>query len=362
MSCRLCGGEGRVMLSLTPTPIANSFPAYVDLDAERFPLDVQECFDCGHVQLKDHVAVDWVDYRYSTPEAVRPHLAQAAAHLRDRYPDASTVLEIGSNNGLYVEELNKVHFDAYGVDPCATVGIRAPFSAALTENLEPVDLIVANNVLAHVDDLHDVFKGIDRLLKDDGALVFEVQYFPELMASGAFDMIYHEHRDYHTLEPLPRFLRKYGLLVNCVQDVGTHGGSKRLYCERPGIGMPCFDYPYKDWRAFKRRIREANDDVLEQLDNANGPIVAFGATAKACTLIHHFGIADRIDYAVDSTPAKHGRYIPGTAIKIWPPQDFTGNEVFLLTAWNFADVIVPQYPQHQFIVPFSPQEVSHGCV
>lgn len=363
MSCRLCGGDGRVMLSLTPTPIANSFPAYVDLDAERYPLDVQECFDCGHVQLKDHVKVDWEDYRYSTPEAVRPHLAKAAQDLADRYPDASTVLEIGSNNGLFVDELNRVDFEAYGVDPCATVGIRAPFSDALAKNLDPVDLIVANNVLAHVDDLHDVFQGIDRLLKDDGALVFQFQYFPDMVQSGSFDMIYHEHRDYHTLSPLIPFLKRFGLVIKDVEHLLlTHGGSIRLYCERPGFtyipdSLVLHEYG-TDWRSFKHRIADAKAAVLAQLDDAKGPVVAFGATAKACTLIHHFGIADRITYAVDSTPAKQGRYIPGTPIQIREPGGFTGEEVFLLTAWNFAEVIKAQYPTHQFIVPFA-KELTH---
>ncbi len=358
MSCRLCGGEGRVMLSLTPTPIANSFPSYADLDAARFPLDVVECFDCGHVQLKDQVSVDWEDYRYRTPEAVRLHLAQAAQDLAQRYPEARTVLEIGSNNGLYVEELHRAGFHAYGVDPCATVGIRAPFSEALAKTLEPVDLIVANNVLAHVDDLHDVFRGIDRLLTDDGALVVEVQYFPDMMASGSFDMIYHEHRDYHTLKPLPRFLKRFGLVLRQWQHLETHGGSVRIFCERPGSSLDAFDAAL-DWRSFKHHIADAKASVLAQLDAAKGPIVAFGATAKACTLIHHFGIADCIAYAVDSTSAKQGRYIPGTAIQIRAPGSFTGEEVFLLTAWNFADAIQAQYPSHSFIIPFA-KELTHA--
>jgi SAM-dependent methyltransferase len=347
------------MLELTPTPIANSFPDYPDSYAKRYPLAVQECLECGHVQLKHQVSVDWVDYRYQTPEASRPHLADAADAIRTAFPFFKTAIEIGSNNGIYLEELRRVGFEVIGIDPNAKVGIAAPFTHDLAKKLEPVDLIVANNVLAHVDDMYDVFNGIDRVLTDDGALIFEVQYFPDMMASGAFDMIYHEHRDYHTMKPLPRFLKRFGLVIEQVDFIETHGGSLRVWCRRPGLGLDVDDMDM-DWRAFKHKIDEARRVLIAQLDQAKSHIVALGATAKACTLIHHFGLTDYIDYAVDSTPQKQGRYIPGTDIEIHRP-DVLKNDpdaVVLLTAWNFADVIVPQFPDKQFIIPFAkPVEV-----
>jgi SAM-dependent methyltransferase len=347
------------MLELTPTPLANNFSDYPDEYAKRYPLQVQECLECGHVQLRHMVKIDWVDYRYRTPDANREHLADAADAIRTTFPMFKTAIEIGSNNGLYLEELKRVGFDAIGIDPNATVGIQAPFTNHLAHTLEPVDLIVANNVFAHVDDLWDVFRGIDYLLKDDGALVFEVQYFPDMMATGAFDMIYHEHRDYHTLKPLPRFLKRFGLVIECVEFLDTHGGSIRVWCSRPGIGIDVDDMDV-DWRAFKHRIDDARRLLVAQLEEIGRPVVALGATAKACTLIHHFGIADYIDYCVDSTPAKQGRYIPGTDIAIYHPDILNkdNDAAVLLTAWNFADVIVPQYPDKQFIIPFAhPVEV-----
>ncbi len=352
LNCRMCYGRGRVMLSLTPTPIANSFPSHPDTDAQRYPLDLMQCFTCEHVQLADEVQVDWVDYRYATPEANRTHLAHAAGVLRRTYPEAKTVLELGCNNGLYLEELRKVGFVAVGVDPCTDVGIRAPFSHTLAKKLDKVDLIVANNVLAHVDDLQDVFRGIDHLLKDDGALVFEVQYFPALVKRGTFDMIYHEHRDYHTLGPWKRFLPQFGLHIAQVDDLTTHGGSIRLYCQRPALNDRTLTSTI-DWDAFKCTIAASKITLLEQIANCPGQIVAFGATAKACTLIHHFGLTGLIDFAVDNTPAKQGRYIPGTAIKIYPTANIHPDATLLLTAWNFHQEIRAQYQNHQFIVPFS---------
>ena len=360
-SCRMCCGPSRVQLAITPTPIANSFPDQPDQDADRIPLEVQECLECGHVQLRQRVSVDWVDYKYATPDANRAHLTQAAAQIRARYPQAKTAIEIGSNNGLYLEELRAAGFSALGVDPCATDGIAHPFGYHLAKTLSPVDLIVANNVLAHVDDLWDVMRGVDHLLKDDGALVFEVQYLPAMIQSGAFDMIYHEHRDYHTLAPWGPFLKRWGLVITGVEFISTHGGSIRVYCERPGYAM---NLPHEsiDWRSFKQRIREAKEAVQRQILEVDGPIVAFGATAKATTLIHHFGLTEMIDYCVDSTPAKQGRYIPGTGIKIYPMTQLESHPpaAVLLTAWNYEAYIRALYPHLKFIVPFTKEDLCHS--
>jgi SAM-dependent methyltransferase len=350
-----------VQLSLTPTPIANSFPDKPDALAPRFPLDVQECLSCGHVQLKHKVYVDWSNYRYRTPEANRPHLAAAALAIRSRYPDFKTAIEIGSNNGLYLEELRKQGFNAMGVDPNAIDGVPAPFTYHQAKHLNKVDLIVANNVLAHVDDLYDVFRGIDTVLKDDGALVFEVQYLPSMIESGAFDMIYHEHRDYHTVGPWEKFLKRFGLVITGLKHLETHGGSIRITCERPGQPLYTGDDEQIDWLAFKHRIRDAKQAVQQQLIDVDGPIACFGATAKACTLIHHFGLADKIAYCVDSTPEKHHRYIPGTNIMIHPTAhlDSVPPAAVLLTAWNFEAEIRAQFPNLRFVVPFAKETVCH---
>lgn len=352
--CRLCGqSDARVMLTLTPTPLANSFQRRPDRDAVRYPLNVQECIACGHVQLADLAPIRWQEYQYATPEAMRPYLALAAREIRARYPTARTAYEIGSNNGLYLEELHRVGLHAIGIDPCASQGIREPFSLSLARQLDPVDLVISNNVLAHVDDMQDVLAGIDHALREDGALVFEVQYLPRLMAMGACDMIYHEHRDYHTLRPWVNALRRHGFVIVQYQFMETQGGSIRLYCERPGRGV---DIPAEtlDWRQFTEQITLAKVHLLAQIADTEH-VIAYGAPAKACTMIHHFGLADRILYCVDSTPAKQGRYLPGTDIEIRPESALhsDGHEwPILLMAWNYADMILPRYPGKRFILPF----------
>lgn len=358
LTCRLCGDRVRPVFALTPTPIANAFPARPDAGAERYRLELAQCRACAHVQVRDVVpdALLYADYRYETPAALAPELAGRARALRRAYPQARRVLEIGSNNGLFLDALLDAGFDAFGIDPAAPPqaknAIRAPFGAEVAANLGAFDLVLANNVLAHIDDLDDVFRGIERVLAWDGALVFEVQYLPALVASGAFDMIYHEHRDYHTVAPLKAFLRRYGLRMTRADMIPEHGGSVRITADRGDLELWGPSEAPIDWSAFAELVNAAKAALLEQLDGC-APVVAFGATAKACTLIHHFGIAASIAYCVDSTPAKQGRYIAGTDILIrgmdaLPPD---GSPV-LLTAWNHAEIIKRKYPQFDYIEPF----------
>jgi hypothetical protein len=205
-------------------------------------------------------------------------------------------------------------------------------------------------------------------------LVFEVQYLPSLIEGGKFDMIYHEHHDYHQVGPLFQFLRKFRLYMADYEFIPTHGGSIRVTakwevpCERTlkEFGIEAYweppetpKYPPEErinWGEFAVRVSEARKHVQKQLSQCSR-IVAFGATAKACTLIHHFGIAPWIEYCVDSTPGKQGRYIPGTNIPIMSPQklydqQYTPDAV-LLTAWNYEQEIRAKNPGLNFVVPFA---------
>lgn len=365
LDCRMCGGAVRPALSLTPTPIANSFPEKA-FEGERHRLDLVECVECEHVQIRDVVPDEVLfprSYRYATPKAASAHLEAAARSLREAYQHAKSVVEIGANNGLYLEALHVAGFQSVvGVDPCGSGWVwQMPFDMAaakrIRERVGMIDLIVANNVFAHVDDLGAMFRAVDHCLSEDGALVFEVQYFPDMVRLGAFDMIYHEHRDYHTLKPWPKFLKKHGLVIKNVEHLDTHGGSIRVHCERPGIGIAVWQ-EQTDWRAFRRTIEQAKSSVTGQLATVSGRVVAFGATAKACTLIHHFKIADRIAYCVDETPAKQGRFIAGTAIEVSGIERLVAEPpaAMLLTAWNYEAIIRARFPGLRMIVPLYEQQ------
>jgi len=358
-TCRLCNGPLRRVFALAPTPIANNYAAHPDADAQRFPLELSQCGACDHVQLSHVISGLFEDYKYVTPEAVRGHLMPRAKRLREEFPRAERVLEIGSNNGLNLRCLEAQGFDVYGIDPAAEGerNERGYFSSAWAESRlvdERYDLIVANNVLAHIDDLQDVFRGIDMLLAPDGALVFETQYFPDLVAAGAFDMIYHEHLDYHTLTPMFRFMKRYGLVVTAFEHMSTHGGSMRVICERPGDTFTLCYEPI-DWKRFGERVDAIKQNLRAKLEGRK--VVALGAAAKATTLLHHCGITGNIIFAADDTPQKIGRYMPGTDIQILPTENVR-NLPCLLTAWNYEAEWRKKFPDNEFINPFALEAVA----
>jgi SAM-dependent methyltransferase len=318
----------------------------------RYPLDLMKCSVCEHVQLR-HVVGDLftADYKYSTPDAFRPHLEALAQQLKKRYSRASRVLEIGSNNGLFLRVLQQAGFQVAGCDPVATDAwsIAQPFTSRLARSmLGKFDIAVALNVFAHIDDLQDVFQGLDSVLAEDGAIVFEVQYLPDLIQRGAFDMIYHEHVDYHTLGPLKGFLRRMGFVMTGWEKTDAHGGSIRVTARRRGAEAT-LPRESLDWQQLEERV-EAARRRLDQAVADHAPLVAFGATAKACTLVHQFGIARHIAYCVDDTPQKQGRYIAGTDIQVCPVARLK-DETVLLTAWNYEEQIRKRIP-NRLVNPF----------
>lgn len=362
--CRLCGASVEHRLSLTPTPAANAFQDTPDAKMTHYDLDLMQCTDCGHVQLGYVVDGDllYTGYRYGTPGAMQAHLEDTALALRRRYPKAEFVVEIGSNNGMNATILRRYFDHVSEIDPGGSTDLcmKVPFTSEFAKHFVGADLIVANHVFAHIDDLDDVFKGIALCLADDGALVFEVQYLPDLVRRGAFDMIYHEHRDYHTLGPLARFARKHGLVMTDYEWVPhIQGGSVRVTMQKSGAGAVECALPDEsiDWIAFKTGIAAEVANIRAMTDGREW--IVFGAAAKACTLLHHAGIVDRVRYAVDDTTAKQGRYIPGTKVKIFPVnvlyQSKSEKHIFL-TAWNYAEVIQKSHPKLAFTVPFQQKE------
>lgn len=364
-NCRLCGAGVTPRLILTPTPIANAFAETSDEGATRYNLGLTQCDSCGHVQIGyviDGSLLFTAYQHYATPPAMCAYLEDCAATMRRKYPKAEFVVEIGSNNGLNAGILRKYFEHVEEVDPGGTsyLCMKVPFTAEFSKHFVNVDLIVANHVFAHIDDLDDVFKGVSLCLADDGALVFEVQYFPDMVRLGAFDMIYHEHRDYHTLNPLSAFARKHGLVLTEYERVPhIQGGSIRVTMKKQGIECALPDESI-DWDAFRSSIA-AGVENIKRMTAADGVLthgddwIVFGAAAKACTLLHHAGIADRVMYAVDDTPAKQGKYIPGTRIKILPVNTLyqsKSTKNLFLAAWNYAEVIKKAHPTFKFKVPF----------
>lgn len=352
-TCRLCDGEVDAVFSLAPSPVANSFPEKPDSGATRYPLELMQCASCGHVQQKYVFSGLFKDYKYATPKTVERYLQPVVDRLRHMDPKGAAVLEIGCNNGIYLDLLNAAGFRAYGIDPATEHprAIREYFTKQTAANFAmKFDIVFANNVFAHIDDLQGVFQGIQHVLAPGGAVIFEVQYLPDLINSGAFDMIYHEHLDYHHLRPLASFLKRMGFVLTEWEHIPMHGGSMRITARRTG-GEAWMPEEPLNWDRLYDAIFKSEKIIRSKMNG--GKLVAFGAAAKACTLINQLGIAGEIAYCVDDTPQKQGRYIPGTDIEI-RPVDALKDETVLLTAWNYEREIRERLPNHKIISPFPP--------
>jgi len=399
-TCRLCGGSDlELVLALAPTPPANAFVTKDELNQEQetFPLDVFFCEGCGHVQLLDvvdpsHLFENYVYVSGTSPVFVR-HFKDYAKTVTERFhnnPAGRLVIDIGSNDGTLLARFKALGMNVLGVDPArdiaadaSTRGIEtqtAFFTSVLAREIRetrgPAQVICANNVYAHADDLADITRGIKELLASDGVFVFEVSYLVDVFESTLFDTIYHEHVAYHSVAPLKQFFAENGLELVAAERVGTHGGSLRGFVQlangphavqpsvnelialEAGLGLDRAE----TLREFSAKIDTCKHKLtthLLELKSQGKRIAAFGAPAKATTLMYHFGIGpDVIDFIVDDSPLKQGMFSPGMHIPVLPSQAIYEKkpDAVVILAWNFAEPIMENHARYrdqggQFIVP-----------
>jgi len=404
-TCRLCGATklGKA-LSLAPIPLANDFVAAEALSREqpRFPLDVFLCESCGHLQLLDVIdsKVLFEHYLYvsgTSPAFVR-HFRDYAEYVAVRFAPRGNgfVVEIGSNDGTLLKIFRERGWRVLGVDPALEIGeatrrmgiptITAFFAPDLADKIVAEhgrpDVITANNVLAHIDELDAVIRGFSRLLAPGGVVVFEVAYLVDLVEKILFDTIYHEHIDYHSVGPLIPFLATHGLQLIEATRVDTHGGSIRCVAQRIGgphrvgasveqalrleeqVGLRSMS----TYAALARRVDRLGAELLALLRRlrAEGKRVAgFGAPAKATTLMYHLGItADMVDFIVDDSPLKQGKFTPGLHVPVLPSDAIYQRrpDYLVVLAWNFAKPIMEKHARFsqaggRFIVPLPELQV-----
>jgi SAM-dependent methyltransferase len=404
-SCRLCrAADLTKVLALTPTPPANAFVTQAEVSAPQaaFPLDVWMCNGCGHVQLLDVVdpGILYAHYVYvsgTSPVFVR-HFEQYANYVASQFKPApgSLVLDIGSNDGTLLRFFKDAGHKVLGVEPAEeiseasrTAGIPTLtgfFSEALAERVVKehgqASVVTANNVAAHIDDLAGVMRGVAKLLAPDGVFVFEVSYLVDVLEKTLFDTIYHEHLDYHSVEPLVPFFTSCGLQLIEATKVDSHGGSLRGVAQRTGgarkvgasvaaliAGERKLALREADtFRRFGARIAKVGSDLtslLARLKREGKRIAGFGAPAKATTLLYHLGITPQlVDFIVDDSPLKQGRFTPGMHIPVLPAQALydRGVDYAVILAWNFAEPIMKKHAAWhsgggRFIVPLPTIEV-----
>ena len=385
-SCRLCGAVlSRTFVDLGVTPLANSYLDESDLaKGETFyPLRVFVCDDCFLVQLPVHAAPETIfdEYAYfsSYSDSWVEHARRYVEATVERFglDDSSRVVEIASNDGYLLRFFVDRGITATGIEPSANVAAAAAahgiptivdfFGKGLADRIVDeqgrANLVVGNNVLAHVPDLHDFVEGVHALLAPDGVVTMEFPHLLRLMAENQFDTIYHEHFSYLSLLAVERLFGEHGLRLFDLDELSTHGGSLRIYAcladaDRDGESDSLAAVRLAEHEAaldrstgydgFEQAVRQVKGDLLSFLLDAKREgksIVGYGAAAKGNTLLNYCGIrSDFLDYVVDRSPHKQGCFLPGTHLKVLPPDEIrrTRPDLILVLSWNLADEIAEQ--------------------
>jgi SAM-dependent methyltransferase len=399
-TCRSCGAAlTQVFVDLGASPLSNRFLSRDDLDAMEptYPLKVNVCTRCWLVQLPAVVAPEHIfdDYAYfssysdSWLEHCRSYVASISARLG--LTTNSRVVEIASNDGYLLQYFAARGIPVLGVEPAKNVAAVAQqkgiptlvrfFGTATAEDMvragASADLLLGNNVLAHVPDLNDFIAGMKRVLTADGVITMEFPHLLTLIGQNQFDTIYHEHFSYFSFLAAEAAFRRHDIVLFDVEEVAAHGGSLRIYGRHEADASkpiePSVEAMRRTERAagldrlegytgFATQVEECKRALLEFLIVAKRDgkqVVGYGAPAKGNTLLNYCGIrSDLLDYTVDRSEHKQSRFLPGSRIPIFPPDKIaeTRPHYVLILPWNLRDEIASQM-QHirnwggRFVVP-----------
>jgi SAM-dependent methyltransferase len=384
--CRFCGiGLQRTFVDLGLSPLCETYPAASDFHRGEvyYPLHVYVCEKCFLVQLEEYESAEniFTDYAYfsSYSDSWLKHSENYCSKVRSRFGlnQESFVVEVASNDGYLLQYFVREGIPVLGIEPAANVAKVAiekgvpslvrffgtELANQLTADGRSADLVLGNNVLAQVPDLNDFVEGLKILLKPDGVLTLEFPHLLKLIELNEFDTIYHEHFSYFSMLTTVRIMEAHGLRVFDVDELKSHGGSLRIYVcrhesgkhvlqpsvanvladeEKTGLSSP------EGYESFARQVRATKLSLVEFLLTAakEGKSVAgYGAPGKSATLLHYCGIGkDLIEYTVDRSPYKQGRFLPGNHIPIFHPDRIrqTQPDYVVILPWNLKDEIMEQ--------------------
>lgn len=382
--CRFCETPlSQTFVDLGAMPPANNYLRASDLVQPEpfYPLHVYVCTKCQLVQLEEIQTPEQLfsDYPYfsSFSKSWLDHMKRYAHGMIDRFGlnASSMILEVASNDGYLLQFFKKKRIPVLGIEPAANIARAAKvrgiptieefFGVDLAKKLakegNEADLLICNNVLAHVPDINDFIAGLKTILKPDGVLTIEFPHLLRLMTLNQFDTIYHEHYSYLSLLTVERIFAKHGIILVDVEELPTHGGSLRIYGRHEGMETPSDNVVMmrekekdagldrtRTYKGFSKLVRKTKRDLLRFLIDARDDgksIVGYGAPAKGNTLLNYCGIrSDFLDYTVDLSPHKQGLYLPGSRLPVHAPEAIfeTKPDYLLVLPWNLEEEIVTQ--------------------
>jgi len=384
--CLNCGSKLKTTFSdLGTSPLCEEFvkPEHVNRGQKIYPLHVYVCDECLLVQVEEYVSPEEIysDYYYfsSYSDSWLQHARDYTDFMVQNYPidKDSFVVEVASNDGYLLQYFKEKGIPVLGVEPSENVASAAlkkdiptekvffgeKNAEKLREDYGLADLILGNNVLAHVPDINDFVKGLRVMLKDNGIVTFEFPHLMQLVENNQFDTIYHEHFFYYSLLAVKQIFEKHGMKLFDVQELATHGGSIRIFAAhsendeyriQDSVSRMLAtekEKGYEDidfYKAFDENVRQIKRDILELLiglKNQGKTIAGYGAPGKGNTLLNYCGIRkDFIEFTVDRNPNKHGQLLPGSLIPIFHPdklKEAKPDYVFILP-WNLKEEIMGQ--------------------
>jgi len=397
--CRICRNDKlEKVLSLGEMPPANNFLEKDVLESgveKSYPLELYFCKDCGLAQLIDIVDPEILfrNYLYtsSTQSTLPKHFVDFAngAIKKFKLNNESLVIDIGSNDGTLLSAFRHMGINVLGIDPALNVSQEAVergvdticefFGKETAQRIASIrgkaDLIIANNVFAHINDIHDTVEGMTAIMKDHGVISVEVPYVVDMLEQTAYDTIYHEHLSYFSVSSLWNLFKGHGMEIFNVEKIETHGGSLRLSIGKKDV-HPVSQIvsnflnlederkvnKIETYRIFANNVQKSKENLsklIKKLKSEGKKIAGYSAPAKSSTIINYCGMnSGDIIFIADKSPYKQSKFSPGAHIPITEPDSIMKEkpDYVIIFAWNVADEIIRQLYSYRstggkFIIP-----------
>jgi SAM-dependent methyltransferase len=386
-TCRLCESPRvELRVPMVPTPIGGAFAPQEALDKtqEAYPLDLYQCADCGHIQLLDVTdpEVLFGNYTYfSGQTSLIKHFEDLAGNITRRHElePGAFVVDVGSNDGAFLQFFKDSGMRVLGIDPAKNIAqyanevgiptLAEMFDVNTAENILKehgvADVVTANNVFAHADDMIGMVQAVRKLLASDGLFIFEVSYFINVVDRLLLGAIFHEHLCYHTVKPLISFLDRAGLELIEVERVPIQGGSLICTAQVKGgkrevdasvVELVALEEGRNVYRpeflhAFVERLDAVKTEVgkvIQDVKSQEKSIAGFGAARGGTLYVYHYGLGEYIDYIVDDDPNKQNTYSPGYHIPVLPTTALFDRkpDYVVVLAWVHSKAIVEKFKQY----------------